>query len=341
MWRAVVTFLLVLAFSPMILESPSWGAGDRAYLLATASTGGTFYPVGVALGTLSKIKLEPDHGLSLTAITSAGSGENIHLLRDGEVGFAILQGLYGAWAWNGEGPYEKRGSQGYLRAVTLLWRNVEHFVVKKNLAPSGTLADLQGFAGKPFSIGIRNSGTEGSGRQILGRLGIDPDTFRLVHVGYSASAESLRNGTAVGMTTPAGVPVAAVTQAFAALGDELTVLDVTDEQLAKINGEYPLWSRYVIPAGTYPGQDREIRTIAQPNFLAVHEDLGDNDVYLLTKTIYENLAFLNGIHKATAAMSLESALEDLPLPLHPGALRFFREAGMDVPAALVVEGGKP
>ena len=322
----------------LLLLSPAGrldAAEGASYLLATASTGGTFYPVGVALGTLTKIKLEPEHGLSLTAITSAGSAENVRLMRQGEVRFAILQGIYGDWAWQGEGPYAKEGSQKYLRSVTTLWPNVEHFVVLAKLAPTGTVADLAGLAGKPFAIGPRSSGSEGSARHVLGRLGIDVDAFRLVYVGYDAGAQALRNGTAVGMNTPAGVPVAAVTAALATQEGELTVLEVTDEQLRTINGPRPLWSRFVIPAGTYPGQQREIRTIAQPNFLAVHADVAEEDVYLLTRTIYENLGFLRGIHKATSAMSPQAATTGLPVPLHPGALRYYRETGVEVSAELV------
>ena len=104
-------------------------AADRSYLLATASTGGTYYPVGVALSTLVKVKLQPKQKIGMSAINSAGSGENIKLLRENEVQFAILQGLYGAYAWQGTGPIENEGPQKNLRAVTMLWQNVEHYAV--------------------------------------------------------------------------------------------------------------------------------------------------------------------------------------------------------------------
>lgn len=77
-------------------------AEERSYILATASTGGTYYPVGVALATLSKVKLAPKHHFSLSAISSAGSGENVKLLNENEAQFAILQGLYGAWLGRGK-----------------------------------------------------------------------------------------------------------------------------------------------------------------------------------------------------------------------------------------------
>ena len=97
----------------------------RSYILSTASTGGTYYPVGVAVATLTKVKLEPKQKLSLSAITSAGSGDNLNLMRKNEAQFGILQGLYGAWAWNGTGPFKKQGANKDFRSVTMLWKNVE------------------------------------------------------------------------------------------------------------------------------------------------------------------------------------------------------------------------
>ncbi|WP_282150553.1 TAXI family TRAP transporter solute-binding subunit [Vibrio diabolicus] len=312
-------------------------AEDRSYILATASTGGTYYPVGVALATLSKVKLAPKHHFSLSAISSAGSGENVKLLNENEAQFAILQGLYGAWAWSGEGPYEKSGRQEQLRSVSMLWQNVEHFIVRSDLAKTGTVTDLNNLDGKKFSIGKKNSGTENSGRQIMKGLKVDPDKFNLAYMGYGGSASALQNATIDGMNTPAGVPVGAVTQAFAALGKDISILSFTDEQIKEANGNYNLWTKYEIPANTYPGLDKPITTIAQPNFLAVREDISEEDVYQLTKAIYENLPFLQGIHKATKAMAIEKAIAGLPVPLHPGAARYYKEMGIEIPSDLMAK----
>jgi uncharacterized protein len=307
----------------------------RSYILATATTGGTYYPVGVALATLVKVKLEPSEKISMSAISSAGSGENVKLLRENQAQFGILQGLFGAWAWNGTGMVKAEGKQTHLRAISMLWQNVEHFVVTKDKAPTGTIDDLKQFGGAPFSIGAHNSGTEGSGRAILQGLGIDPEqAFDVVFMGYTPTAEALQNGTIKGANLPGGVPVSAVAQAFAAMGKDLVILDFTDEQLARANSVYELWPRYEIPAGTYPGQDQLVMTVAQPNFLAVRDDVPDDDVYQITKAIYDNLPFLNNIHAATKAMALDKAIAGLPVPLHPGAARFFEEQGMTIPERL-------
>ncbi|WP_333912060.1 TAXI family TRAP transporter solute-binding subunit [Vibrio coralliirubri] len=327
---------LAIAMASIGLISNASAQEDRSYILATASTGGTYYPVGVALATLSKVKLAPKQHFSLAAISSAGSGENVKLLNENEAQFAILQGLYGAWAWQGLGPYEKSGSQKQLRSVSMLWQNVEHFIVRSDLTATGTMSDLENLNGKKFSIGKKNSGTENSGRQIMQGLSVNPEQFKLAFMGYGGSASALQNGTIDGMNTPAGVPVGAVTQAFAALGEDIQILSFTDAQIKQANGDYNIWTKYEIPANTYPGVDKPITTIAQPNFLAVREDISEEDVYELTKAIYENLPFLQGIHKATKAMALEKGIAGLPVPLHPGAARYYQEVGIDIPSELIV-----
>lgn len=327
--------LLKLASS--LLVSASLGASMAAhaegqYIMGTATTGGTYYPVGVAISTLIKVKLEPTENISVSAISSAGSGENLKLMDEDQAQFGILQGLYGAWAWDGSGPVPKAYKN--MRSVSMLWQNVEHFVIRSEMADSGTISDMENLYGETFSIGARNSGTEGSGRFILGKVGVDLEQMDMAYMGYGPSADALQNGNIDGMNIPAGVPASAVTRAYANMGDDIVTLSFTDDQLAEVNSDFELWSAYEIPAGTYPNQAEVINTIAQPNILAVRDDVPEEDVYLITKTIYENLPFLNNIHAATKAMALEKAIVGLPMPLHPGAQRFYEEQGIEIPDRL-------
>lgn len=318
-----------------ISASSALAQESHQYIMGTATTGGTYYPVGVALSTLVKVKLEPETGIALSAISSAGSSENLKLMDEDQAQFGILQGLYGAYAWEGEGPVPKAYKN--LRSVSMLWQNVEHFVVNNDRVDSGTIGDMTNLYDESFSIGARNSGTEGSGRYILGQLGIAPDEMNIAYLGYGPSADALQNGTIDGMNIPAGVPASAVTRAYANADGDITTLDVTEEQLKKINSKFELWSTYDIPAGTYPNQDAVIQTIAQPNILAARADVPDEDVYAITQAMYENLPFLNNIHPATRAMALEKAITGLPMPLHPGAARFFEEQGLEIPERLIAE----
>ncbi len=308
----------------------------RPYVLTTATTGGTYYPVGVALATIVHAELAESAGISMTAISSAGSVENIKLVRDNQAQFAMLQGLFGAWSWSGEGPVRK--PQQHLRSVTALWKNVEHFVLLSELAQSGDIMDLDRLDGQRFVLGARNSGAEQTGRFILDTLGIDYQAkFRASYMGYGPTADALRDGNIVGMNIPAGVPVSAITRAYAQMGDRMTILNWTDEALDTVNGRYPLWDWYELPPGTYPNQEETARTVASPNVLVARADVPADHVYQITKVIWENLATLQEIHGATKDMRLESAVRGLGAPLHAGALRYFREVGLDIPERLIPE----
>ena len=301
-------------------------------VIATATTGGTYYPMGVGMASLWSIKLAKNHGIMVQAITSAGSGENVNMLREKEVDLAILQGLFGKSAWKGLGNYKDKPLKT-LRSVTMLWPNVEHFVVLADKVKTGTPTDIKGLR---FSLGRAGSGTERSGLVIMSALGMSRDSVTGEYLGYFESSKAMKDKRISGANIPAGPPVAAITDLFATPGLKVKVLEFTDDQLNKINETtaYPGY-RYVIKAGTYPGQKNDIKTIAQPNLLVCREDVPEDVVYLLTKTLFENPDYLKAVHKMGAFITLDNALSGLPAPLHPGALKFYKEKGLNIPEALI------
>jgi TRAP transporter TAXI family solute receptor len=307
---------------------------EQKYVIATASTGGTYYPVGVGIATIASLKLAKKEKMTFSAITSAGSGENVDMLEKGEVNFAILQGLFGSMAWQGKAKYEGQPKKN-LRSVSMLWQNVEQFTIKNKYAKTGNIMDLKNLYGERFSIGGRSSGSRVSAETILSSLAINFNKMSIQYLGYTPSSTALQDGKVQGMNTPSGPPTSAVTNAFASIGaSNIKVLEFNSDNLKAINDNYPVWSPFTIKAGTYPGQKADIKTIAQPNLLVVTKDTPDRTVYLLTKSIYENLPFLNMVHKATKAMSLQKAIVGLPMPLHPGAAKYYEEQGIKIPANL-------
>jgi hypothetical protein len=324
-------FLKTLALGvALTLSTTAAQAQETDYVLNTASTGGTYHPVGTAISTLSKIKLLPKEKFSLTAVNSAGSGANVQALGSGTADFAILQGLFGAYAKTGTGPVSE--PQENIRSITMLWQNVEHFVVPTELAKTGTMDDLIALKGQAAGMGRQSSGTIGSNRVLLEGLGINMDEdFELMYGGYGPTGAALANGQIVAAGLPAGPPVGAVTQLMAANSGKFTILNVTPEQGAAMDNGRNLWVPYTLEAGTYPGQTEAIETVGQPNFLAVNDTVDENHVYMLTKTMFENLSFLQAIHPATKAMAVEKALAGLPVPLHPGAQRYYEEVGLTIP----------
>lgn len=327
--KNVAVALVVLAMSASTASSQS-----TDYVLNTASTGGTYHPVGTAISTLSKIKLLPKEKFSLTAVNSAGSGANVQALGAGTADFAILQGLYGSYAATGTGPIS--APQPNIRSITMLWQNVEQFILSNEYVKTGTVGDLVAVKGMAMGMGKQNSGTLGSNTVLMGGLGVDIDSdYDLVFAGYGPTVDALANGQAVGAGMPSGPPTGAITKLMASNEGKFTILNVTAEQATAMDGGRNLWVPYTIAAGTYPGQTSDVSTIAQPNFLAVNESVDEEHVYLLTKVLYENLGFLQAIHPATKAMAIEKAIGGLPVPLHAGALRYYLEMGLDIPADLI------
>jgi TRAP transporter TAXI family solute receptor len=311
-------------------------ANAKDYVLNTASTGGTYHPVGTAIATLTKVKLLPKEKFSLTAVNSAGSGANVQAMGAGTADFAILQGLFGSYAATGTGPVS--APQKNLRSITMLWQNVEQFVVATSAAKTGNASDLLAMKGQGAGMGAKNSGTLGSNKVLMSGLGVDIEKdFNLMYGGYGPTADALANGQIVAAGIPSGPPTSAITKLMAANEGKFTILNITPDEAKKMDGGRLLWTPYTLKAGTYPGQTKDIMTVAQPNFLAVNENVDENHVYLLTKTMFENLPFLQAIHPATKVMAVEKAMAGLPVPLHPGAAKYYKEVGLNIPSHLIAK----
>jgi TRAP transporter TAXI family solute receptor len=287
---------------------------------------------------LIKLKLLPERNIDLATRNSSGSLENIARLRDKTSEFAIVQALLGRFARSGTGIAANLGPQRDLRAVMMLWPNVEHFIVRRNLASSGTIEDFLALDGRRVSLGRERSAIE-SNRVLLGNLGLNIDRdIDQAFLAFRASVAAFQRGEIDALSLPASTPVPAFTELLAQLGDDATILSWTEDQRRRADNGLGLWSPLTIPANTYVGQDEPIETIAQPNFLAVSADTDDDVVYAITKTVFENLPFLGRLHEPYRFLTPERAITGLPVPLHPGARRYFEEIGLDLdPVAIAAD----
>ncbi|MGI9504479.1 MAG: TAXI family TRAP transporter solute-binding subunit, partial [Geminicoccaceae bacterium] len=208
----------------------------------------------------------------------------------------------------------------------------DHLLIREDAVKSGTISDFLELQGRPVSLGRRDSSTLSENRTLMSAFGLDIDSdFNLVELGFNESADALADGRIDGMSLSGGVPIGAVQDVFEELGDGLAALEINDEQLAVIDGGRGLWQRVVIPSGTYPGQDRDIFTIGTPNILAVRADVDEDVVYQITRTIFEELEYLHGLHSTTRQISLDNAVNNLPFAIHEGAARYFKEKGVELP----------
>ena len=313
-----------------LISACSDGISDqRTYVLTTGTTGGTFYPVGVALSTLVSAKGE--QGFSLTAISSAGSMENIKLLRDNQAQFGLILGTFAAWAYEGDGPIS--APQPHLRSISAMWPNVEHFVLRSDLVIDGTISDLGKLEGERYSIGMRNSGAEHTGLYILDALGIDyTEDLSIAYLGYGPSTNALQDGNIVGMNVPAGPTSnghsSCLRTARRAHDHPRVFRSGNDSHQSTI---FHCGISMNCQPGTYPRQEKPVTTAYSSNVFVVRDDVSEEVVYDMTKLLWDNLATLQEIHSATKSMAIEAALKGIPVPLHKGALRYYKEQGSGNP----------
>ncbi len=321
--------MMVMAMGAALLGQPTVAPAGDGFMLATGRSTGKSFAVGVGISSLAKVKLMPLHKMDLSAVESQGFVHNVRMLQSNEAQFAILQAMFGHFARTGTGTFAGEAPDDSIRAIAMLWRDADHFVIDKSYEKTGTIADLGELKGLPVSMGVDGPGPIESNRLLLSHLGIDVDnTFNLAHLNYRQSSEALRRGEIKGMSTPIRPPAPHIQNVLGSSGGQHTLLEFTDEQIAAADGGLGLWTPYVIPAATYPGQTRDIQTVAKSNLLVARADVSDEVVYQVTRAMFENLDFLRNIHDAMYETSLDRALVGMPMPLHPGALRFYQEVGL-------------
>ncbi len=305
----------------------------RDYLLSTAGTGGSFYPVGVGIATLVKLKLgtRPENKINLSALTSQGSFDNVNILSDKRADLAIIQSLMADFGYHGTGDFEGDPRKN-LRAISALMFNTNQFITFNENAPTGTIADILDMGGKKVVLGAKNSGGLLEYRLFIQKLGAPKGEgfFDESYMGFRQRAEALINGNLDGINLTSGVPNSSATLAMASLEGKVKLLSFTPEIMAKVT-DGTVWGPYTIPANTYPGQPEAVQTVAQPNLLVAGDHVPDDVIYDIVKTMYENQPFLLSVHGSLKDLKPENALKGITVPLHPGAIKYYEEIGITVP----------
>lgn len=284
----------------------------------TGGTSGVYYPLGV---TLSQIYGEaiPDSKVQVQA--TKASAENLNLLQGGrgEIGFSLGDSVSDAWRGNADAGFAK--PLEHLRAIASIYPNYIQIVALSD-ANIKSLADLKG---KRISVGAPRSGTELNARAILKAAGLAYSDFAKVeYLPFGESVELMKNRQIDVTLQSAGLGVAALRDLSAAV--KVNFVPVPAEVVAKVGD--PAYRPAVVPASTYEGQSAEVPTVAINNLLVTHAKVSDEVAYQMTKGIFENLERLGNSHSAGRQIKLEKATDGLPIPLHPGAEKFYREKGL-------------
>jgi len=309
-------------------------AGD-VFKLASGRADTTSHAVGVGLSSLVKFELLPSTKIDLQIFTSTGAVDNVRLLQSGDVDFAILPSAIGHAARLGMGSFEGDAPATSFRAIATLWRDALHLVMREDDVASGTIDDLSRLKDRKVFFGEASTGMIDANRLLFADLGMDADqTFDLATVVDGDGMAAIKRGEVDAFSMTVRPPMSLFDSIFDDNASGLRLLDVTETQMTRANGNHWLWTPYKIPADTYPGQREDIWTLGLSNLLVVRADMDPEVVYAITESLFDNLDYLKRIDPSMADLSLDQALNGLTMPLHAGALRYYREVGLIAEPAL-------
>ena len=316
MFHRIAAAVPAAALTGILATAPQAQAQDFINVL-TGGTSGVYYPLGVALSEIYAAGID---GSRTQVQATKASVENLNLLAQGrgEIAFALGDSVKMAWEGNEEAGFPRPLSE--LRAIAAIYPNYIQIVAD---AASGavTLDDLRG---KTLSVGAPASGTELNARAIFAAAGMSYDDLgRVEYLPYAESAELIKNRQLQATLQSSGLGVAFI-QDLSATHD-ITIVEIPEDVVTAIGEPFV---PATIPAGTYAGIDEDIATAAVGNMLITHEGVSEETAYQMTKLMFDNLDRMRSAHGAAAAITPETALDGLPIPLHPGAERYYREIGL-------------
>lgn len=330
------SFTAVLVAATMVLAAGGAQAQQMSFFrIGTGGAGGTYYPIGGILATA--ISNPPGSrpcekggacgvpGLVATAVSSDGSVANVNGIVSGQLEAGIAQSDVAHWAYTGTGLFEGKPRLEKLRAIANLFPEHIHVFTRADSKVT-RIEDLQG---RKVNFGPPASGTLIGARLFFAAYGLEENkdiTPEFLQPG--PAADRVRDGQLDASFLIVGYPAAAITELAATAG--VRILPVTPAMQDKIVQKVPFWAKATIPAGTYKGQDQDVPTVAVGAQLLTSADQPEKLIYEVTKALWNDNTrkLLDAGHAKGKAIQKATALAGVSLPLHPGAERFYREAGL-------------
>lgn len=317
---AILILSLLCVFAGGSKEAPaSDGHAQVIIKFPTAGASGALYSVGAAITNMWNMNIP---FVRASSQASAGGIDNLNQIADGEsqVSIAISSNCW--QSYNGTDSFEGRANQK-LRVIAGLYLNPNQVVVTEK---SG-IKKLAEVKGKRFAVAASGSSVEGECRNHFTASGLSyPDDIRAEYITFTDSAELLANGQIDGAWIMSGIPAPAVSQT---LSSGCRLLSIDEKTIEALKADYPWYVTYVIPSGSYPNQKEDVTTTAIKMVLFCSSDLDEETVYMLTKTLWENIAELGESQSSLRGLTPQEAVRDIAgLPLHDGARRYYREIGI-------------
>ncbi len=305
--------LLALA---LVVASGIAPAGERL-TMGTGGTAGVYYPLG---GAMAQLITNKNPTIDVSAQSTGATGENLRLTEVRDIDHAIVQNDLTHAAFNGLAPFNSK--LGNLRAIARLYPEYLHVVATTE---SG-IKSVGDFKDKRVSVGARGSGNEANCRQIFDFYGLNYDNIKPIFLPYGETADMFKDRQIDAFVFTIGTPNPAI-QDITTM-QTIQFVPVDGKERDAIVAKFPYFAKDAIPAKSYKGQTEPVETISVQAMLIVNQELSDDTVYAITKTLFENLPELKVAHHKAAEFDLKRALDGVTIPVHPGAERYYREQGV-------------
>ncbi len=292
--------------------------------IGTGGTGGIYYPYG---GGVAEIWSKHVPNVKAVAEVTGASVENVRLAHQGETVIGEVMGDVAEAGYHGLSKF--KGEKQNILSMAIMYPNLLQIVTLKN---SG-ITDVTQVKGENISTGSPGSGTNFMTEAVFKALGIPLDSYDDSRLSFTESANALRDGTIEVGSWCVGPGTSSILDL--ATTHKIRILGFTEEQQKKILAANDTYSAVELPGGIYPGVDEAVPTVGVWNVMICQASLDEDLVYKLVKALYEHRDYLKSIHPSAAYTTPENAVKYSPIPLHPGTIKYLREAGIEVPARVV------
>lgn len=286
--------------------------------IATGGTAGAYYPLG---GALSNI-FNTIEGVVSNSQATGASVENIGLVASGETEIGFVQNDVTYYAWEGIETFQGKEKVKNIRGLSVLYPEVIQIIATEDSGIK-TIEDLRG---KKVAVGGPGSGTEVNARQILEIHGMTYDDINADFLSFSEAADQIKNKQVDAAFVTAALPTSAVTEVTQTA--KVRIIPIAKDKAEALAAKYPYYTVENIRSGTYKNNNQDVLASAVMAMLVVPEDLDENLVYELTKQLYEQKHVIEESHARGKDISLERALEGMPIEVHKGALKYYEEMGV-------------
>lgn len=311
--------IVLAAIMVVTLLAACGGKTATKMTMGTGGTAGTYYAFGGVLGQYIKDKA----GIEVTVVSTDGSKANIESIASGDYQLGTVQSDVMAYAWAGSRSFESTGAIDSFRVVGGLYAEaVQLITMDPNIK---SVADL---AGKSVSIGAPGSGVFFNAMDVLTAAGLTENDIKPQYQSFADSTDALKDGKIDAAFIVAGAPTAAITELCTTNDAYLVPIDgaVADKLMADCD----FYTSYVIPAGTYNGQTDDVTTVTVKATLIVSASAKDDDVYNLTKAIFDNVDAIAAENGKGKELSVDNATSGMSAPFHAGAAKYYAEKGVTV-----------